>query len=300
VVRNSPRGEVVVVTINAHQFDEDVGRLRTLAAALRHRPRAGGNEILVPDVVLVQEIERDGVTLLAAMLRSRFPGSRYRPVGPRDRRIKSKLIVDLSNNRVLAQRTWRDACDGRNAYLALRLRERPSGEAYAAAGVHLPWDATMPCRVRNATRIKDVLSSWTGAAVVGGDFNQRPVEEKRECDEAEASPALPWWEVMVEDDPRAPGFVDSVRAVARREGNDLGAQWTYEGIAPTRLCDGTRGIRRNRIDYVFVREGAHTAVIAAGADDPGWAGARPGTYRCRGRRSCPYSDHRFTWARVRI
>lgn len=282
--------EIVVVTVNAHQFALEKNRLRTLAGAIG-RTLAGR----VPDVILLQEIEASGVVALARLLGVTFPEGDFKPTGPQGRHVKAKAIVNLSANDVAQFRVWSDACDERNRYLALRLVERADETHYTVAGVHIPWDAGSVCRVRNSSLIKQTVNDWDGAAtVVGGDFNQRAVEELRECDLGESSEPLPWWEEMTSDDGDG-AFGDAVKIDAQRSGEQVGENWTYEGIGPTALCDGTEDFRRNRIDYIFVR-GAE--VIDAGADDPGWAGEDPGTYRCQVKAACRYSDHRFVWARL--
>jgi len=284
--------EIVVVTVNAHQFKLEKNRLRTLAEALgdtlTDRP---------PDVILLQEIESDGVIALARLLGTIFPGTDFEPTGPQDRHVKSKAIVNVSANQATEFKVWTDACDERNRYLALGLVRREGKTRYTVAGVHIPWDAGSDCRVSNASLIKETVDEWDGTVtVVGGDFNQRAVEEMRECDVAESSEPLPWWTEMTSDE-ESGAFRDAVKIDAQRSGESVGEHWTYEGIGPTTLCDGTEEYRRNRIDYVFVR-GAD--VLEAGADHPGWAGKDPGTYRCQVTADCRYSDHRFVWARLGI
>jgi endonuclease/exonuclease/phosphatase family metal-dependent hydrolase len=294
------RSELVVVTVNAHALQPREGRLRALSDAIVRRAVNGREGIGRPDVVLLQETEREGVELLAEMLNERFGGSAFTPSGPLGRDIKSKFIVDTSTNEARPFRVWTDACDARNSYLALRLRRRSDGVSYIVAGVHIPWNASMECRVRNMLETRDVLGGWDGPAVVGGDFNQRAVELQRECDPDERSGALAWWASLTTQDEPGPGFVDAARAFARRRGRAIGAQWTYEGVEPTKLCNGTTDYRRNRIDYIFVSDAPGVRIVAAGADDPGWAGEDPGTLRCAAGSACRYSDHRFVWARIAI
>jgi len=288
----SAADEIVVVTVNAHQFELEKNRLRTLAEGLgdtlTDRP---------PDVILLQEIESDGVVVLAQLLGTIFPETDFEPTGPQDRHVKAKAIVNVSANQATDFKVWTDACDERNQYLVLGLVRRADKTRYTVAGVHIPWDAGSECRVLNASLIKQNVDDWdTSVTVVGGDFNQRAVEEFRECDIAESSEPMPWWKEMTSDEGSG-AFRDAVKIDAQRSNESVGEQWTYEGIGPTTLCDGTEEYRRNRIDYVFVR-GAE--VLEAGADDPGWAGENPGTYRCQVKADCRYSDHRFVWARLEI
>ncbi|CAN5624399.1 hypothetical protein BH20ACT23_BH20ACT23_00960 [soil metagenome] len=280
--------EVVVVTVNAHQFKQDVPRLRMLSVAL-----SNASFDPPPDVVLLQEIEADGVEILSGLLEDRFPGSSFEPTGPLNRSMKSKAIVNEATNEVQDSIVWTDACDARNRYQALRLT-RAGGDAYTVAGVHIPWDATTECRKQNASLIRSTVEVWDGPTVAAGDFNQRSVLEQRECDLDETSEPQPWWDEMTSGE-SSERFADAVKVEAQRAGDPVGEQWTYEGIGPTTLCDGTTKFRRNRIDYIFVRG---MPVLDAGADDPGWAGEEPGTFICEDEADCRYSDHRFVWARL--
>ena len=91
-------------------------------------------------------------------------------------------------------------------------------------------------------------------------------------------------------------WVDAVNAVVDSD-ESMADQWTREAEERVDLCDGTKGFRRVRIDYIFVRAGS---VIDATVDHPGWAGRRPGTTRCEPSDNCKYSDHRFVWAHVAL
>jgi endonuclease/exonuclease/phosphatase family metal-dependent hydrolase len=291
--RNNASGsdEIVVMTVNAHQYVQDEARLRTLAEALGDAPTDRP-----PDVVLLQEIEADGVEALAGLLEDTFSGTTFEPTGPLNRAVKSKAIVNVATNEVRDFAVWNDACDERNRYLVLRLRSQSGeGSAYSVAGVHIPWDSETECRRQNATLIRSTVETWDDPSIAAGDFNQRAVVEQRECDLDETSEPLPWWVEMTTSDEGQGGFDDAVRVEAQRAGDPVGEQWTYEGIGPTKLCDGTTKFRRNRIDYIFVRG---MPVLDAGADDPGWAGEEPGTFNCVDETDCRYSDHRFVWARL--
>ena len=281
--------EVVVVTVNAHQFKQDVPRLRTLSVAL------GEASIdRAPDVVLLQEIEADSVAVFSELLEDEFLDASFEPTGPLNRSVKSKAIVNVATNEVRDTIVWTDACDDRNRYLALRLMGQAGKESYTVAGVHIPWDAPTECRKRNASLLRSTVERWNGPSIAAGDFNQRPVVEQRECDLEETSKPQPWWDEMTSGE-SSEGFADAVKVQAQRAGDPVGEQWTYEGIGPTTLCDGTKKFRRNRIDYIFVRG---MEILDAGADDPGWAGEEPGTFNCEDETDCRYSDHRFVWARL--
>jgi endonuclease/exonuclease/phosphatase family metal-dependent hydrolase len=288
---NNAAEDVIVVTVNAHQFRQDESRLRLLSVALSEAfiDRA-------PDVVLLQEIEADGIEVLSGMLDDEFPGASFEPAGPLDRSVKSKTIVNAATNEVRDTAVWTDACDDRNRYLALQLMERADGDPFTVAGVHIPWDSHTRCRTQNALLIRDTVERWDGPSIAAGDFNQRAVVEQRECDLQETSEPQPWWDEMTSGE-SSEGFVDAVKVEAQRAGEPVGEQWTYEGIGPTTLCDGTTAFRRNRIDYIFVRG---MPVLDAGADDPGWAGEQPGTFNCENESDCRYSDHRFVWARLGV
>ena len=281
--------EVVVVTVNAHQFKQDSPRLRMLSIAL-------GDAFIdrAPDVVLLQEIEADGVEFLSGLLEDEFPSASFEPIGPLNKSVKSKAIVNVAANEVQDTVVWTDACDERNRYLAMRLLGQAGEDSYTVAGVHIPWDAQAECRTQNAALIRSTVEMWDGPSIAAGDFNQRAVVEQRECDLDETSGPQPWWDEMTSG-ASSEGFADAVKVEAQRAGDPVGEQWTYEGIGPTTLCDGSTKFRRNRIDYIFVRG---MPVLDAGADDPGWAGVEPGTFSCDTETGCRYSDHRFVWARL--
>lgn len=279
--------EIVVVTSNVHQFKLDVSRMRTLAWSL-NAVTAGHP----PDVIFLQEIESDGVRELARVLNDIFPEDDFGSAGPLTRHVKAKAIVNLAANDVDGFSVWTDACDTRNRYLELRLSVRDTGARYSAAGVHLPWDAISECRERNAALLKEKVA--INPTIIAGDFNSRAVVEQRECDLAETSEPLGWYSILTSDT-GGPAFRDSVKTQALKTEQPVGEQWTYEGIGPTEICDGSSAFRRNRIDYIFVRG---VSVLDAGADDPGWAGATPGTFTCSNEEECRYSDHRFVVARL--
>jgi hypothetical protein len=77
-----------------------------------------------------------------------------------------------------------------------------------------------------------------------------------------------------------------VRTWNRAKGLPLLDDWTHEWQEPSQLCDGTTGIRRNRIDYLFASTpGIPDAVLEAHADL-----ASDGDY----------SDHRIVWGLLRV
>ena len=81
-------------------------------------------------------------------------------------------------------------------------------------------------------------------------------------------------------------FVDMVRYWNRANERSLADDWSHEWQEPSELCDGTRGYRHNRIDYLFASvPGVGRPVLGATAD-----AARAGEY----------SDHRIVWGMLRI
>jgi hypothetical protein len=60
--------------------------------------------------------------------------------------------------------------------------------------------------------------------------------------------------------------------------------WTYQHPTTVETCNGSMGVRRSRIDYIFA---SGATVAEAHADHPGWAD--PGNFK--------YSDHRYVYGR---
>src|SRR5919199_5519320 len=86
-------------------------------------------------------------------------------------------------------------------------------------------------------------------------------------------------------------LIDSVRSYNRAHHESMAREWTQEQRAKRVLCDGHENIKRSRIDYLLA---SGAALAEAHTDDPGWAGAQPGT---RAAGVTKYSDHRFVWGR---
>lgn len=294
----SDEGKVLIVAVNAHQLNgTSVQRLRELADAIRRlRERASNGHI--PDLVFVEEIQRSTAARLARMLGDRLQ-ARYRLVDAGARNLRAKALLNVGSDRLVSTKTWRDPCWPSTSFLALRMHNDATGRDFSAAGVHLPWDTSMACRVKDAARIKDELSPWEGPAFAVGDFNQRAVREHQECDRYERSAPMPWWRTMTsgsQGSSGSSGFVDTVRVYSDRIHQPVGTQWTYGGISPTTLCNGRTGYRRSRIDFIFLRRVAGTDVLKAGADTQGWSGSQG----CGGAPNCTYSDHRFVWSLVSL
>ena len=311
----SPPGQVVIVTVNAIQGDGKASldpRARELARALRERPLASDGGYYAPDVVIVNESSATRIAALRDKLNTVFvasaptaiPLSRYEIFGdPTDARAKFLVNVNSIDAGSGTYETWGDDCKSDRLYQMAHLTEKESGISFTVAGIHffknyreflLPAD----CRERNIDRLRLELSDEAGPVVVGGDFNRRAMTIERECDPAESSAALPWWNSMTA--PGADGsYSDAVRGWHQASGLSLSDEWSHEGRKQSLLCDGMTTYRRSRIDYLFVDENA--AVLEAHSDHPGWSAPTPGMVTCDPLHPyCKYSDHRFVWARVAI
>jgi hypothetical protein len=315
----SPFRQLAVVTVNAFLTDGKPSlteRSLELAEALRSRPAASDGNYYAPDLIIVNEIGPEQLTSLRDDLNDVFSSaaasgdarlSHFEIFGDSDlAKAKFLLNVEAIDVSQAFHRSWADDCKNDRFYqVAVGLEEKASGVTFTVAGVHLPTDyrdflLPRDCRIRNIERLRSELASYTGALVVGGDFNRRATDTEGECDPSETNPPLDWWKGMTgPSDLDARSYVDAVRSSHRARGSTLQDEWTHEQRVRTTLCDGAVGYRRNRIDYIFVSDS--TLVHEAHADHPGWAGPGPGTISCDPLHPhCKYSDHRFAWARLGI
>ena len=296
---SSPRRELVIVTANIRQAsDWSLGRLTSFANALRTRPHATDGRLYAPDIVILQEISLSQLKVLRGQLNRLF-GTSYGIAGRVYGGDKAKLLVNLATLRVEQAGMWRDVCMRQRRYQWIRVRERASGRRVLAAGVHFYNVYSDDCKLRNAVTLRRTLARHRGPVVVAGDFNRRAMWIARECDQDERSGDMPWWRAMTSwsrVDGRA--YTDAVRYWGRRTGASLEDQWSWESPRLGSLCNGLPGLRRTRIDYIFVRKPAGF-VKEARVDHPGWAGVAPGVRECAlFEPDCQYSDHRFVWARI--
>ena len=159
---------------------------------------------------------------------------------------------------------------------------------FSVAGVHLakryPEDI---CRELNVQKLRQVTLTSDDATVAGGDMNRRAMNEQLQCDGYEESGDLPWYAGMVSTSPTDPrSFTDGVRYWNRMHGLPLGDDWSHQWQEPSRLCDGTRGRRRDRIDYLFASVPDVDRPVLEARADP----TTPGDY----------SNHRMVWAMFRV
>lgn len=314
--RTSPPGQIGIVTVNAKQHRIlDVARFERLYAlvlSLRRRPLAfdGGSTgaSVAPDVLALQEISASNLEIAERLMRQNFP-YRYSIVGSSE--AAAKFIVNqdrvelvgtpvLLNDVCTSSATPTDGAEKREFQLA-RFIDKATGSHFAVLALELARTYPRPdCREENIRELVRVLEAETGPVIIAGDFNQRAMKEMLECDPGEHSEPLAWWQLLT--GPRAAaegaesggGFYDAVRSVRFPGADLLSDEWTHEWRKSIADCTGQTQPKRSRIDYIFARD----AVLgAAGADDPGWAGERPGT---RNPEVPRYSDHRFVWGRLVI
>jgi len=153
------------------------------------------------------------------------------------------------------------------------------------------------CKTRNSAELRKQLAPYDKYGSVVGDFNRRAMQLEYECDPTEdLSGPMSWYSAITEAPLGGHAYLDAVRH--RRSGLSMAQQWTFEKEAPEPICTGGLGIRRMRLDYIFVSDVLFP--IEASVDDPGWAGATPGTIGCSVAPACKYSDHRFVAARLRL
>ncbi len=308
-VKQSPPGQIRIVTINARQYPIlGIRRFRAmyqLSRAVRSRPLAfdGGffGAVHAPDVIITQEIRPSNLEIFEHILRQRF-GIRYEIVSPPDS--AAAIIVNPRSTSLVGDVIpLSDACssalDDRypaRQYPIARFIEQETGLNFAVVAVHFPKNpgATGDCLVRNVNQLRTVLEVEQTPTVIAGDFNHRPVRDPYECDPNETSPPLPWWAELTAPDNGGREYTDAVRQFNRQNSIRMDYEWTHEHKAKKAACTGNVHHRRSRIDYIFV---ADSAVAEAHTDHPGWAGIVPGEHHPR---NFKYSDHRFVWARVAL
>lgn len=299
--RSSPAGQVVVAGVNARQIRRHSrARMEQLAVALRRRPTASDGNYYAPDVILINEVSAGDLGVIRNHMNGLFSSNRYVIAGERFDDVKSKFLINRNTMTLISYRSWADICAPDVRYQLINLRERSSGDSLSIGGVHFRRDyrgqGGRICREDNVDKARRRLASQGGRTVLLGDFNRRAMSRQRECDPEETSRSEPWYRDMTATvDGRS--YVDAVREYNRANNLSMFNEWTHEWEEISTLCNGTRGLRRNRIDYIFVD--SSLTPIEAHADHPGWASkTQPGVIRCRPSPQCKYSDHRFIWGRI--
>jgi endonuclease/exonuclease/phosphatase family metal-dependent hydrolase len=298
----SPPGQIQLVTVNAEQMmklsSDPKARLHHLVHSLATRPSAfdGGitGGVFSPDVIVTQEMQASNLKLFAKLLNRRF-GHAYQVVGLTD--TAAEFLIDtqtITTNGAVIESP--DSCDGALGGKRLSTRfydigqftEKATGTNFVVAGTHLSHQynkTSQPlCYERNILQLRTELETLSPPMFVAGDFNRRAVKEKHECDPNEQSPPAGWWlEMTAPATGRA--YTDSVQSFDKATGASMAGEWTEKQLAPSHICDGTRGRRRSRIDYIF----ENGAIVAQAHVD-----------RFSPRPRSLYSDHRFVWGRFVI
>jgi hypothetical protein len=301
--QSSPPGQVVVVTVNARQiFRHSRARLEQLAIALRKRPKVSDGGYLAPDVILVNEVTATDLAFVQSRMNALFSSNHYVIAGERSDEVKTKFLINGKTTSLISYRSWADSCVNHVRYQLINVKESASDNLVTVGGVHFRADyrgsGGRECRNQNAAKARERLARQGARGILLGDFNRRAMNKQRECDPEEMSRVEPWYEDMISAstiDGRS--YLDAVREYNRANGLTMFKEWTHEQEDQSTLCDGATGLRRNRIDYVFIDDSL--TPLEAHADHPGWAsGSQPGVIRCRPSPECKYSDHRFVWGRI--
>jgi hypothetical protein len=302
----TPPGQITVLSVNGRQAVvlgvKRFKRLYELTKAVRNRPRAfnGGfnGAVNAPDVIIVQEFSQSNFDIFRHVLRQRF-SHRYSTAGATN--VAAKILFNPTTVEMTGTETvWTDPCSGGDGstrhFQSVRLRQLSTGAPFVVAGIHLQpkYDEPERCREENVAEMRRQLEIEALPVFVGGDFNQRAHELPRECDPEETSAPLPWYSLMTAPTDGGRVYSDAVKEWHVQRGQSLADEWTFERINTTTLCDGSEGLRRSRIDYLF---SVGAIVAEAHADHPGWAGLAPGESDPTNFR---YSDHRFLWGRFVI
>lgn len=299
----SPPGQVQIGTVNARQ-NEILGLKRildliALAKAFRFRPAAfnGGvpGAVTAPDVLVISEFRPPNVEVFTRLLKLRFDQP-YEIVGPDDAQaalvvntatVEPQGPVDLIEDVCLNDETS-DKPRLNRAYPRARFVEKQTGARFTIMGVHLARDYSSStennCLVKNVTAMRDELENEPNPTFLAGDFNFRPTVEPYECDMSETSGPAAWWSVLTMPEAGARVHADAVREWHSSRNLSMVDEWTYQHPGPVVTCNGSTGIRRSRIDYLF----SSGAVVAeAHADHPGWSDED----------NPKYSDHRYVLGR---
>jgi hypothetical protein len=301
--RSSPAGQVIVASVNARQIRrQSPARMEQLAIALRKRPRASDGNYYAPDVVLVNEVSARDLSVVNTHMNGLFSSNRYATAGETSDEVKSKFLMNNKTMTLISYRSWADDCVPGVRYQLVNVSERSSGISVAVGGVHFRTDyrgqGGRICRSQNVAKARRWLAVQGRPGILLGDFNRRAMNRQRECDPDETSRVEPWYGDMTgfsAEDGRS--YLDAVREYNRANDSTMFHEWTHEWDDVSVLCNGTRGLRRNRIDYIFVDSTLNP--LEAHADHPGWASStQPGVIRCRPSPECKYSDHRFVWGRI--
>ena len=300
--RKSPPGQIMVLTLNARQ-QRAVGltsflRLFQLVKSMRTRPAAfdGGtvDAAAAPDVIIFEEMKESNLEIIRRLLNQRTEF--HYDIVSADPQASATFLVNsetmsISQDPVTVEDPCRDGGgDGPpTTYQVVRLTEMSTNQVVTIGGVHFLAQYRGDCRDQNVTALKSAVASDPEPVVIGGDFNQRPVQTPLECDPNEQSGPLSWWSLMTGSDGSRP-FVDSVREFNRRQGVSFAEEWTFLRGQASSLCTGATDKKRSRLDYLFASD---ALVAEAHADHPGWLGEEPGSFAFKH----PYSDHRWVWGR---
>lgn len=298
----SPPGQISVVTTNAKQGDilgpREFRRLLTLTQDLTARPIAfdGGarSKSMAPDIIVMQEMRPSNLEIFENLLNqnSRF---HYQMVGPENRAVGIVINTDtveqvgevtMFNDVCVSPLTPLEGGQTSREYPMARFTERATGTPFLVTGVHIPRQKSYSpeqedCLRRNILALRSVLAVEAIPVILAGDFNRQAMVTPRECDRDERSEPHPWYEALTEPTEGRP-YLDAARTFHRAGNISMAGEWTFRRSGTLPLCDGSEGIKRGRIDYVF----AAGPVVAEGhADHTRWSLARR------------YSDHRFVWSR---
>ena len=304
----SPPGQVYVWTVNARQqLAVDLKafrRLYELVKAVRARPSAFDGGVTdatgMPDVMIFNEMRLANLEIFRRLLlqRSRFQYEIVSAEGAEDKFLYNSTTLTQQGVAQTVVDPCRSGSEGGNPrqYLVARFTENDTNLPVTIAGVHLKAkynETGQPqCRERNVQAVKTALTADVGAAVIGGDFNKRPVEVEAACDPNEMSPPLEWYSILTNPTDLSRQFVDTVRDYHRARNESMVDEWTFERLAKSTLCDNTVAYKRSRLDYLFA---AGAAIAESHSDHPGWSARIPGDVPFGKQR---YSDHRWVWARL--
>ena len=180
---------------------------------------------------------------------------------------RAKAVVNTSTIGVTNVEQWNDVCEPKAVFQIAELRHLNSGKTFVVASIHFSprYPKGGDCRRQNIGELRKRLGTREGPAFIAGDFNKRCVEIERECDPEEASKPAGWWRAITKDSPLdGRGYADAVKTLRLAKGLPLKDQWTHEQTRESVLCDGSTGLKRSRIDFVFAS--TDVTILDAGVD----------------------------------
>jgi endonuclease/exonuclease/phosphatase (EEP) superfamily protein YafD len=279
--------EITIVTVNARQQakDMDSPRLEALASSIRtRRARDDGAEGPAPDVIVVNEMNPNQLVAFVGQLDGLYGATAAYAPAEASGKGRAKSVMNTKTIGIASAEQWSDVCEPKALFQIADLTHLGSRASFTMAAIHFSprYPKGGDCRRANIEELRGRLGSKQGAVFIAGDFNKRCVEIERECDLEEESKPAGWWKTITKpSDLDGRSYEDAVKSYRRANTLPMADQWTHEQLKEGVLCDGSTGLKRSRIDFVFASSEAK--IVEAGVD--------------RAAAAQVYSDHRLVSCR---